>query len=223
MDKQFLNEQQYLMQQQHQFSQEHESQQRRAREEHQNNFNSNDTNILQRRLMDLQGELEALDNEYKSLVEEKDQMLVQNDRIKAQNKKIFEKITSHQEQLNMNANSIHSSGPENAQSSGMAIPQASLMESLGPSAAELTQNGVPGSESNIGEIHSLYQDLFLTDIKQEVEKAQSELKSCKQEQNNAQRNMLNLKKENSALTATLKRYRQMLQDLTNQKRGGLNQ
>jgi len=81
------------------------------------------------------------------------------------------------------------------------------MESFGPSAHDLTQSGIPGSESNIGEIHSLYQDLFLTDIKQEVEKAQSELKSCKQEQNNAQRAMLVLKKENSALGATLKRYR----------------
>jgi hypothetical protein len=39
------------------------------------------------------------------------------------------------------------------------------MESFGASAAELSQNGIPGSDSNIGEIHSLYQDLFLTDIK----------------------------------------------------------
>jgi len=31
-----------------------------------------------------------------------------------------------------------------------------------------------------------------------------------------------LKKENAALGATLKRYRQMLQDLTNQKNGGGN-
>lgn len=33
--------------------------------------------------------------------------------------------------------------------------------------------------NNIGEIHSLYQDLFLTDIKKEVETAQSELKMWK--------------------------------------------
>jgi hypothetical protein len=50
--------------------------------------------------------------------------------------------------------------------------------------------------NNIGEIHSLYQDLFLTDIKKEVETAQSELKMCKQEQNTAQREMIMLKKEN---------------------------
>ena len=45
------------------------------------------------------------------------------------------------------------------------------MESFGPSAADLTKSGIAASESNIGEIHSLYQDLFLTDIKQEVEQA----------------------------------------------------
>lgn len=102
-------------------------------------------------------------------------------------------------------------------SSHVTIPQASLMESFGPSAAELTASNVPGTESNIGEIHSLYQDLFLTDIKDEVERAQVELKSCKQEQNTAHRNMTYLKKENAVLGTTLKRQRQTLQDLTNKK------
>ena len=47
------------------------------------------------------------------------------------------------------------------------------MESFGTSAAELARNkqGPDAAESTIGEIHSLYQDLFLTDIKQEVENA----------------------------------------------------
>ena len=66
------------------------------------------------------------------------------------------------------------SGPQQQQDS-IGAPQASLMESFGASAAELQP------DSNIGEIHSLYQDLFLTDIKQEVEKAQTDLKNCKQE------------------------------------------
>ena len=52
-------------------------------------------------------------------------------------------------------------------------------------------------ESSVGDIHSLYQDLFLTDIKKEVETAQHELKSCKLEQNNAQREHTNLRKENA--------------------------
>ena len=34
-------------------------------------------------------------------------------------------------------------------------------------------------ENSVGEIHSLYQDLFLTDIKKEVETAQLELKNTK--------------------------------------------
>jgi septation ring formation regulator EzrA len=52
--------------------------------------------------------------------------------------------------------------------------------------------------------------LFLTDIKREVENAQTELKQCKQEQNNAHREMALLKKENTQLQATLKRYRKQL-------------
>lgn len=39
------------------------------------------------------------------------------------------------------------------------------------------------SVTSLAEMHSLYQDLFLTDIKKDVETAQSELKECKQEQN----------------------------------------
>ena len=72
----------------------------------------------------------------------------------------------------------------------------------------------PTGAANIGEIHSLYQDLFLTDIKKEVESAQSELKQCKQEQNTAQREMQMLKKENQNLQAILKRYRKQLQEVT---------
>ena len=60
-----------------------------------NNFNSNDTNILQKKLMELQAELGELDKEYEQLVDENTKMQEQNDRIKTQNKKIFEKITSH--------------------------------------------------------------------------------------------------------------------------------
>jgi hypothetical protein len=40
------------------------------------------------------------------------------------------------------------------------------MESFGTSAADLAARGsLAGADSSIGEIHSLYQDLFLTDIK----------------------------------------------------------
>lgn len=66
----------------------------------------------------------------------------------------------------------------------------------------------------MGDIHSLYQDLFLTDIKKQVETAQHELKTVKQEQNTAQREFAALKKENAQLTATLKRYRKNLQEIS---------
>lgn len=62
-------------------------------------FNSNDTNFLQQRLMELHSELNGLDNEFMQLVDENNQMTEHNDRIKTQNKKIFEKITNHQEFL----------------------------------------------------------------------------------------------------------------------------
>lgn len=39
-----------------------------------NNFNSNDTNILQKKLLELQAELGQLDKEYDQLVEENKQM-----------------------------------------------------------------------------------------------------------------------------------------------------
>jgi len=39
-----------------------------------NNFNSNDTNILQKKLMELQGELGELDKEYEQLVDENTKM-----------------------------------------------------------------------------------------------------------------------------------------------------
>ena len=77
-------------------------------------------------------------------------------------------------------------------------------------------------DSSVGDIHSLYQDLFLTDIKKEVEQAQQQLKTCKQEQNTANFEYQQLKKENQQLNATLKRYRKLLQDLTNEQKLTLN-
>ena len=49
------------------------------------------------------------------------------------------------------------------------------------------------NETSVGEIHSMYQDLFLTDMKKEVEDAQSELKQFKQETNTANREITTLK------------------------------
>lgn len=61
-----------------------------------NQFNSNDTNFLQKKLADLESELLELENEAENLDAERDEMLEQNSRIKEQNKRLFSKITSHQ-------------------------------------------------------------------------------------------------------------------------------
>lgn len=70
------------------------------------------------------------------------------------------------------------------------------------------------NETSVGEIHSMYQDLFLTDMKREVEDAQSELKQCKQESNTTNREINILRKEQAQLQATLKRYRKMVQEMS---------
>lgn len=46
------------------------------------NFNSNDTNILHKKLLEMQSELEMLEAEHQTLIQEKDQMVSQNNRIK---------------------------------------------------------------------------------------------------------------------------------------------
>lgn len=67
----------------------------------------------------------------------------------------------------------------------------------------------------------MYQDLFLTDMKKEVEDAQSELKQLKQETNTANREITILKKEQTHLQATLKRYRKMVQEMSAEQYQGL--
>lgn len=93
------------------------------------NFNSNDTNILQKKLLELQAELGGLDKEYDQLVEENKQMQDQNDRIKNQNKKIFEKITSHQEHLQLRAGQSQMSAATAIRQNSDATP--SVQDNLG--------------------------------------------------------------------------------------------
>ena len=96
--------------------------------------------------------------------------------------------------------SIDNIGAQNSINTKMSQPEQTVMQSF--------------ADQSAGDIHSLYQDLFLTDIKKQVESAQNELKTCKKEQSQAQRECNDLKKENAQLNATLKRYRKQLQELT---------
>ena len=77
----------------------------------------------------------------------------------------------------------------------MKPPTASLIESFGPSLADLGAGKKSEDvESKVSDIHSLYQDLFITDIKHEVEVAQSELKDCRTQSNHASIDLKKLKK-----------------------------
>lgn len=72
------------------------------------------------------------------------------------------------------------------------------------------------NQTSVGEIHSMYQDLFLTDMKKEVEDAQAELSQWKQETNSANREITLLKKEQAQLQATLKRNWKMVQEMSSE-------
>ena len=205
---------------------------------HRSNFNSNDGTVLQNRIRELQEELDLLGAEELELENEAEILRDETDNIKRHNKALFDQITTNQEKqmltgvpthpsndITINQNSLFSAANESLQQSTVndnsvqqqhnlsyANQTASKAQiSVGESAAAATAKL---QESSVGDIHSLYQDLFLTDIKREVENAQNELKSCKQEQNNAQREFTALKKENAQLGATLKRYRRQLQELS---------
>ena len=81
---------------------------------------------------------------------------------------------------------LSSASPSNV---NVASPLGSPRLGNSMSSHQHTPGGVGGSSSQIGEIHSLYQDLFLTDIKKEVETAKQELKTSKQDQNSAFREL----------------------------------
>lgn len=70
------------------------------------------------------------------------------------------------------------------------------------------------NEGSIGEIHSMYQDLFLNDMKKELTQAQQKLVDAKQEQSLVQREITTLKKEHANLEATLNRYRVMVREIS---------
>lgn len=73
----------------------------------------------------------------------------------------------------LSASAMETMNPSQDQS--MQSPSGAIMQN----SVSAAQQQMGGSNSQIGEIHSLYQDLFLTDIKKEVETAKQELKSSK--------------------------------------------
>ena len=61
-------------------------------------------------------------------------------------------------------------------------------------------------------MHQLYQDLFLTDLKSEVASAVQEAAQYRQAKTELESRLRDLAKENSALKASLRRYRKTIAD-----------
>ena len=77
--------------------------------------------------------------------------------------------------------------------------------------------GGGGSEeiSPLGDVHSLYHDLYLHDMKKEIAKQQKENRVKSTQINHAHKTLKSSKKENLKLNAVIKRYRSMLNELNN--------
>lgn len=64
----------------------------------QSNFHSNDSSVLQQRLLELESELAGLDQEYERLTLENEDLKHQHEEVKGKNRQLFEQLThSHQE------------------------------------------------------------------------------------------------------------------------------
>ncbi|CAG9329207.1 unnamed protein product [Blepharisma stoltei] len=65
---------------------------------------------------------------------------------------------------------------------------------------------------NGGEVHALYQDLFLTDLKQQMNEKTQEAAKIRSKQVQTMKELESLKRDNFQYQATLKRYRTLLAD-----------
>ena len=61
--------------------------------------------------------------------------------------------------------------------------------------------------STFGELHSIYQDLFLTDMKKEMSRAHDRISQIQEKHETAQEEIGSLRKNNMSLNSTVKRYR----------------
>jgi FtsZ-binding cell division protein ZapB len=66
-----------------------------------NNFQSNDTVALQRRLLELQNELSLLEQEEQEMDAEHDALHQETENIKSHNKALFDQISQNQESMIM--------------------------------------------------------------------------------------------------------------------------
>ena len=165
----------------------------------------NDSSELLKKAKQLELQLKALDDEYLVMNEDNKELIEQNNYMKDINKSLFNKIRDAE------ALQTQTGKPNELLldvDSQLKDPQLVNRESSQVDHMDF------GNETSVGDIHSMYQDLFLSDMKKEVEDAQSEFQQSKQETNSAQREISILKKEQSQLQATLKRYRNTVQEMS---------
>ena len=74
----------------------------------------------------------------------------------------------------------------------------------------------------MGDVHSLYQDLYLADLRKEIEKTKIESRSNRLVASENKRDLDFSKRENHKLLAVIKRYRKMISDLNVTFRIGTN-
>ena len=74
---------------------------------------------------------------------------------------------------------------------------------------------------NASNIHQLYQDLFITDMKDEIAVASNEVVQLRQELLEKDNQNQMLKKQNSELKSKVKCYRKLVADLNKEVKGGM--
>ena len=67
-------------------------------------------------------------------------------------------------------------------------------------------------------IHSFYQDLFLTDMKRDIQEANMEVGIRREEVQKVHQELTAIKKENAVLKKKLKMYRDMVQEIQSKNR-----
>ena len=86
-----------------------------------------------------------------------------------------------------------------------------------PSLQETSAISVKRESKAVGELHSLYENLFLHDLHEQRERTMGEIGSFTTKTQSAQKDITHLKKENTHLQNTIKRYRKIVDDFVQNK------
>ena len=84
---------------------------------------------------------------------------------------------------------------------------------------KLNKNLMDGNLEMGGDLHALYQDLFITDLRNQVEDISKNASLYRTQKEEMKNEINNLKKENNKFKATIKRYRAMLTEAARAPKG----